>query len=87
MNKYVKVVRGNPMDVYDIIRAYSVVDPAIQHAIKKLLRYGSGDKSLLLDVLEARDSLEKYIDHVHASESGFKDEPRRVNIEDEEGPF
>ena len=45
-SQYYKVrVRGTLLDVYDVLKAYGVTCPATQHAIKKLLRRGRGDKN------------------------------------------
>lgn len=60
-NPYARNIKGTPVDVYDILRAFGVADPAIQHAVKKLLRYGSGTKSLAQDVDEAQFALRRYL--------------------------
>ncbi|WP_425070664.1 hypothetical protein [Sagittula sp. S175] len=46
-------------DVYDVLRAYGVADPAVAHAIKKLLVPGarSGGKSAAQDLREAAWSI------------------------------
>ncbi len=48
------------LDFYDIADAYQIHDSAIAHALKKLLRYGSGTKSLEADVDEAIRSLRRW---------------------------
>ena len=50
------------VDVYDVLRAWDVRDPAIQHAIKKLLQPGQrGSKSAVQDLREAIGSIERAI--------------------------
>lgn len=60
VNKYARVIKGVEIDFYDIARAFEITDPAIQHALKKLIRYGCGEKSLFKDVEEAIYSLERW---------------------------
>jgi len=51
------------VDVYDILAAWNVTNPATQHAIKKLLMPGTrGHKSTEQDLREARDSIERAIE-------------------------
>ena len=59
-NKYAREIHGVQIDFYDIASAYGITDPAIAHAMKKLLRYGSGEKSLAKDVTEAIWSLQRW---------------------------
>ena len=50
------------VDIYDILRAWDVRDPAIQHAVKKLLQPGQrGSKSAVQDLREAIGSIERAI--------------------------
>jgi hypothetical protein len=65
MNKYQRKLT-NPegaeivIDVYDVLNAYNVDNPATAHAIKKLLCTGSrGLKDWETDLQEAIDSLER----------------------------
>lgn len=44
--------KGVKLDVYRILSVYQQTDPAIQHAIKKLLRSGKSIKSLKQDIQE-----------------------------------
>lgn len=71
--KYPKYYRAVPkgtdpaeIDTYVINKMFPVDDPTgcILHARKKLLIPGvrSGGKSMLKDVIEARDTLNRYID-------------------------
>ena len=59
-NKYAREIKGVTIDFYDIASAYGITAPAIAHAMKKLLRYGSGEKSLAKDVTEAIWSLQRW---------------------------
>jgi len=50
------------VDIYDVLRAWEVTCPAIQHAIKKLLQPGQrGSKSAAQDLREAIGSIERAI--------------------------
>ena len=62
-SKYHKEVKlGVFVDVYDVLNAYEVTDPATQHAIKKLLMPGQrGHKDGLKDLQEAKMSIERAI--------------------------
>ncbi len=48
---------GRRVDPYRILRLYNIVDPCLQHAIKKLLRAGRGTKPIDEDVGEAINTL------------------------------
>jgi len=49
------------IDVYRVLELFEVVDPAIQHAVKKLLCAGGrGAKTMPQDVQEAIDSLNRW---------------------------
>ena len=60
-NKYkVKLRNEVALDVYDVLDAFDVQNPAIQHAIKKLLCTGNrGYKDFSQDLEEAIQSLER----------------------------
>ena len=65
MNPYdFKCQCGVKLDPYRIFRIYEVADPAIQHAVKKLLRFGRGNggKGGRQDVEEAIASLNRWIE-------------------------
>ena len=65
-NKYAVDCKGRSIDVYDVLNAFAVTCPAMQHAIKKLLMPGKrGHKSELGDLLEARASVDRAIDLAH----------------------
>ena len=51
------------VDVYRVLALFQVNDACIQHAIKKLLCAGDrGDKSMIKDITEARDSLNRHLE-------------------------
>lgn len=51
------------VDVYRVLELFAVKDPAIQHAVKKLLCAGNrGAKDKAKDVQEAIDSLKRWQD-------------------------
>jgi hypothetical protein len=62
-NHYFKNVKGlDYIDVYRVLQLFSVTDPCIQHAIKKLLVAGcrGAGKSIDKDIQEAIDSLTRW---------------------------
>ena len=60
MNKYKVKCKGQDVDVYDVLKAFDVRCPAMQHAIKKMLKAGQrGDKDAEQDLTEAIISLER----------------------------
>jgi hypothetical protein len=74
MNKYQREVTGNTIhecfvindkttiviDVYDVLKAFNVTNPATQHAIKKLLASGQrGYKDTQQDLDEAIQSIQR----------------------------
>lgn len=70
MNKYrkaifdidVDVYSSINVDVYEVLEAFQVQCPAVQHAIKKLLFPGArGSKSAIQDLEEARASIDRAI--------------------------
>ena len=63
MNKYKRKCKGIELDTYDILKAYEVTNPAIQHAIKKLLAGGKrGYKDIQQDYQEAIASIYRGIE-------------------------
>lgn len=63
INKYKKQCKGVEIDVYDVLKAFNVVNPAIQHAIKKLLAGGQrGYKDVKQDYNEAIQSIKRGIE-------------------------
>lgn len=62
-NKYKRKVPSTKIDVYDILKAFNVVNPATQHAIKKLLCAGDrGYKDKVQDLKEALESISRAIE-------------------------
>ena len=62
-NKYKRKVPTLEIDVYDILKAFNVVNPATQHAIKKLLCAGDrGYKDKVQDLKEALASISRAIE-------------------------
>ena len=60
-NPYAREWKGVTLDVYRVLRIYGITDPAVQHAVKKLLRYGSGEhKDKAKDIAEAIASLQRW---------------------------
>lgn len=65
MSKYHRTIKGVTIDIYDILRAYGVTSQPIGHAIKKLLMPGDrGYKDQLQDVQEAKQSIDREIEHL-----------------------
>ena len=63
LSKYHVLINGKPTDVYDILVAYEVTNPADAHAIKKMLCPGQrGAKDGIQDRREAIASLERAIE-------------------------
>lgn len=59
-NKYKVNIKGVEADVYDILQAYEITNPAIQHAVKKILKAGQrGYKDKSQDYDEAIQSIER----------------------------
>ena len=51
------------VDVYRVLTLFKVTEPCIQHAIKKLLCAGQrGDKNIIKDITEARDTLNRHLE-------------------------
>ena len=71
-HKYLKQIKGKItpddqsmlyVDVYDVLKAFDVVCPAMQHAIKKMLCSGQrGVKDSVRDKREAIDSINRSIE-------------------------
>ena len=50
------------IDPYRILKEYGITCPALQHAIKKLLRAGNSVKTLRQDILEVMSTLERKLE-------------------------
>lgn len=60
---YFKSVEGlQSIDVYRVLQLFSVADPCLQHAVKKLLVAGGrgGGKDISRDIQEAIDTLQRW---------------------------
>ena len=57
-------IGGIKADSYRIALAYGITHPAQQHALKKILRAGRGTKTLVTDITEARDSLNRMLEMI-----------------------
>ena len=56
-SKYTKTIRGVSVDVYDVLQAWGVSNPALQHLIKKALQCGKrGHKDNAQDLQDIIDS-------------------------------
>ena len=62
-SKYSRRIGKEVVDVYDVLMAFNVTNPATQHAIKKLLMPGNrGNKDKLTDLKEAYQSIARAIE-------------------------
>lgn len=79
---YKKVPEGvEYIDVYRVLEMFSVSDPAIQHALKKLLVAGGrGHKDLIKDVEEAIISLNRWIDMRKEDSSNITSSSEQYNV-------
>jgi len=60
LSKYERKLRSEVIDVYDVLKAFNVTCPAMQHAIKKMLCTGlRGHKDFQTDAKEAIKSIER----------------------------
>ena len=63
LSKYHVLINGKLTDVYDILVAYRITNPADQHALKKMLKPGQrGSKDGIQDRREAIVSLQRAIE-------------------------
>lgn len=60
-NKYLREIKPQVyVDVYDVLLAFQVADPMLQHIIKKALAAGQrGHKDFEQDIKDIRDSAER----------------------------
>jgi hypothetical protein len=75
MSKYLKPLRKlqHSIDVYDVIDAFDVTNPAIAHAIKKLLAAGKrGSKGWEQDLEEALESIHKAFNYKPEQKEVYK---------------
>jgi uncharacterized protein YdhG (YjbR/CyaY superfamily) len=63
LSKYHVDCNGQMIDVYDVLKAFNVTNPATQHAVKKLLKGGErGFKDVNKDYNEAIESIQRAIE-------------------------
>lgn len=62
--KYQREIKpGVFVDVYDVLSAFSVTEPELQHLIKKALAVGQrGHKDKMQDLVDIKDSAERCIE-------------------------
>jgi len=62
-NKYNRELKGVTVDVYDVLKAFEVTDPALQHLIKKALCAGlRGHKNKDQDLQDILDSAKRAVE-------------------------
>ena len=90
-NKYIRTIRSCinndtiQVDCYAIINACEIKDPAIQHALKKLLYSGiRGKGDLIQDLTEAQDAISRAIEEAKKNCNGFINPVSSDNEEIEE---
>lgn len=65
-NKYNRQCKGVTIDVYDVLKAFEVTDPALQHLIKKALCAGlRGHKNKEQDLVDIFDSAKRALELYH----------------------
>lgn len=63
MGKYDRPCKGVTLDVYDVLKAFEVTDPALQHLVKKALCAGlRGHKDRTEDLKDILDSAKRAIE-------------------------
>lgn len=68
-----EIKKGVFVDVYDVLLAFGVTNPAMQHAIKKMLAPGQrGVKDAIQDMNEAMQSIERAKELESIDEMAFK---------------
>ena len=76
---YYKPCPYTHIDIYRVLELFSVTDPCIAHAVKKMLVAGGrGSKDFEKDVQEAISSLERWVD-MRREEKEKSDKTSRVN--------
>ena len=61
--------KGVRLDPYRIMLVYGITHPAHQHAIKKLLRAGNSVKDIRTDLIEARDTIDRFLQMLDEDET------------------
>lgn len=61
-SKYIRAIGSETIDIYDVLKIFNITNPAVQHAVKKLLMNGErGYKSYIKDLGEAEWSIRRAI--------------------------
>lgn len=77
-NKYNRQCKGVTIDVYDVLKAFEVTDPALQHLIKKALCAGlRGHKNKEQDLIDILDSANRALELYH-DDNGSTEGPSEV---------
>lgn len=81
MSKYDRIIKGVKVDVYDILSAFQVTDPALQHLLKKALCAGDrGHKDRAQDLQDIVDSaLRAQAMHQEKEIAMFQDAAKRAD--------
>lgn len=75
-NKYNRQCKGVTIDVYDVLKAFEVADPALQHLIKKALCAGlRGHKNKEQDLIDILDSAKRALELYHDDNGSTKGSP------------
>lgn len=53
---------GVKLDVYRILDLFKVTDPTMQHIIKKAIRFGDGHKSVMEELKDIKDTIDRRIE-------------------------
>lgn len=78
-NKYSRQCKGVTIDVYDVLKAFEVTDPALQHLIKKALCAGlRGHKNKEQDLIDILDSANRALELYH-DDNGSTERPPEVS--------
>lgn len=78
-NKYNRQCKGVTIDVYDVLKAFEVTDPALQHLIKKALCAGlRGHKNKEQDLIDILDSAKRALELYH-DDNGSTERPPEVS--------
>ena len=76
--------KGIKLDPYRILSVYGVTCPAMQHAIKKLLRAGNSVKDLEQDIKEVIDTLKRKLEMIEEDKGLVLKEDEGLVLKQEE---
>lgn len=81
MSKYTRIIKGIQVDVYDILKAWEVQNPALQHLIKKALQPGArGHKTLENDLTDILVSAHRAIELEGFKSRNVQFDPRVADV-------